>query len=133
MVAMFLFLFAGIVTFTTRSAAIFVCFYALMSFFYPMATGCVYATGQDLVLPRMYGLSFSVITVTTSVLGLGLGPYLVGLISDTTGDLRFAVLCSFAALPVAVLGLGFVSTQLKTAESTVAQRADSLGEPRSSH
>jgi MFS transporter, Spinster family, sphingosine-1-phosphate transporter len=41
-----------------------------------------------------------------TIIGLGCGPYLVGMISDATGDLRIAMLsANAAAIPIVVLML----------------------------
>ena len=64
----------------------------------------LYAIMFDQVLPRMRGLTSSLYLLVMTILGLGIGPYIVGLLSDATGDLRFAMLCiNAAALPIVVL------------------------------
>jgi MFS transporter, Spinster family, sphingosine-1-phosphate transporter len=41
-----------------------------------------------------------------TIIGLGCGPYVVGMISDATGDLRIAILSvNAAAVPIVVLML----------------------------
>jgi len=64
----------------------------------------LYAIMYDQVLPRMRGLTSSLYLLVMTILGLGIGPYVVGLLSDATGDLRFAMLCiNAAAVPIMVL------------------------------
>ena len=64
----------------------------------------LYAIMYDQVLPRMRGLTSSLYLLVMTILGLGIGPYVVGLLSDATGDLRFAMLCiNAAAIPIVVL------------------------------
>jgi MFS transporter, Spinster family, sphingosine-1-phosphate transporter len=57
----------------------------------------LYAIMYDQVLPRMHGITTSVYLLSMTIIGLGIGPYLVGMISDATGDLRTAMLCVNAA------------------------------------
>ncbi len=64
----------------------------------------LYAILYDQVLPRMRGITTSVYLLAATILGLGVGPFIVGLISDVTGDLRFAMLCiNSAAIPIVAL------------------------------
>jgi len=64
----------------------------------------LYAIMYDQVLPRMRGLTSSLYLLVMTILGLGIGPYVVGLLSDATGDLRFAMLSiNAAAIPIMVL------------------------------
>lgn len=66
----------------------------------------LYAIIYDQVLPRMRGLTASLYLLLMTILGLGIGPYLVGLISDTTGNLRAAMLSiNVVAIPIVVLML----------------------------
>jgi MFS transporter, Spinster family, sphingosine-1-phosphate transporter len=66
----------------------------------------LYAIMYDQVLPRMRGVTTSVYLLSMTIIGLGCGPYLVGMISDATGDLRTAMLCvNAAAIPIVVLML----------------------------
>ncbi len=66
----------------------------------------LYAIMYDQVLPRMRGITTSTYLLAMTIIGLGCGPYLVGMISDATGDLRTAMLCvNAAAVPIVVLML----------------------------
>lgn len=66
----------------------------------------LYAIMYEQVLPRMRGLTSSLYLLVMTILGLGIGPYVVGLLSDATGDLRFAMLSiQWVAVPIAVLML----------------------------
>lgn len=86
--------------FTASSALVFTLCYAAATFFMPMWFAPLQATTQDLVPPKQRGLAFAVFSIGPNVLGLGLGPYAIGLISDATGDLRLALLAA-ASLGVA--------------------------------
>ncbi|WP_234180756.1 spinster family MFS transporter [Sphingopyxis sp. NFH-91] len=86
------------------------------------------ATAQDLVIPRLRGVAFAVQTLASSLVGLGLGPYMVGLISDATGDLRLAILSLFALMPVLLLLVWRCARVLPESERTVVERARAAGE-----
>ncbi len=90
--------------------------------------GGVTATMQDLVLPRMRGSAGAMFFMGTTLIGLGNGPYLVGLISDVTGDLRIAILSSYLFAPVVWVLLLFAIRSLPKAESTRIDRARAAGE-----
>jgi MFS family permease len=64
----------------------------------------LYAIMYEQVLPRMRGLTSSLYLLVMTILGLGIGPYVVGLLSDATGNLRLAMLSiQWVAVPIAVL------------------------------
>lgn len=113
---------------TTSLPTLYICYflYALIGCFW---LGGITATMQDLVLPRMRGTAGAMFFMGTTLLGLGNGPYLVGLISDATGDLRFAILCSFAGAPVVWLCLVLAMRWLPAAEASRIARARAAGEP----
>lgn len=86
------------------------------------------ATAQDLVIPRLRGAGFAVQTLATSLIGLGLGPYVVGVISDITGDLQLAMLSLFLVMPPLMLLLWRLALILPEGEASVEQRAQAAGE-----
>lgn len=86
------------------------------------------ATAQDLVIPRLRGVGFAVQTLASSLVGLGLGPYMVGLISDATGDLRLAILSLFALMPPLLFLIWRCASVLPESERTVVERARAAGE-----
>jgi MFS family permease len=100
------------------------------TFFLTMWLAPVAATCQDQVLPRMRGTATALQFLATNLIGLGLGPYLVGLISDVTGDLRVAMLSVLLLTPVVLLLLQYAARRLPKAEATLADRAIAAGEPR---
>ena len=66
----------------------------------------LYAIMYDQVLPRMRGITASVYLLAMTILGLGIGPYAVGLLSDTTGNLRWSMLSiNVVAVPIVILML----------------------------
>ena len=90
--------------------------------------GGVTATMQDLVLPRMRGSAGAMFFMGTTLIGLGNGPYFVGLISDATGDLRTAILASYIGAPMVWLLLALAIRGLPRAEASRVERARAAGE-----
>ena len=89
----------------------------------------VYAGFVDLVLPRMRGMVMSFYILTMTIIGLGLGPYAVGLISDLNGgDLGAAIMSLFwLSPPIALLTLWLV-LRFPRDEALVIARAREAGE-----
>lgn len=107
-------------------------FYALLgasNFLSIMWLGPIAASCQDLVLPRMRGAATAVFFLGTNIIGLGLGPYVVGLVSDVTQDLRFAMLSVLFVLPVTLTLFFLASRNLPGLEASVTERAREAGEP----
>jgi MFS family permease len=77
------------------------------------------ATAQDLVPANLRGTAAATTALTSSIVGLGLGPYLVGFVSDVTGDLRLAILSTLWVLPLALICLIFSARCLPAAEQAV--------------
>jgi MFS family permease len=87
----------------------------------------LYAIMYDQVLPRMRGITTSVYLLSMTIIGLGTGPYLVGMISDATGDLRTAMLCvNAAAIPIVILMLLIARRALRD-EAGLLARAGETG------
>jgi MFS transporter, Spinster family, sphingosine-1-phosphate transporter len=83
----------------------------------------LYAILYDQVLPRMRGITSSIYLLAMTIIGLGCGPYIVGMLSDTTHDLRFSMLCiNAAAIPIAIL-LVFIAGRAKKDEDSLLARA----------
>lgn len=115
--------------YSTSDVTMFYLAFTLASIAITLWVGCLHATAQDLVLPRMRGIAFALKALSTSVIGLGLGPYVVGLMSDVTGDLRGAIMVSLLSVPCAIICLLYVAKTLKREEDTVIERAIAAGEP----
>jgi MFS family permease len=89
----------------------------------------VYAGFVDLVLPRMRGMAMSFYILTMTIIGLGLGPYAVGLISDRNGgDLGAAILSLFWLSPPIALLTFFLVLRFPRDEALVIARAREAGE-----
>jgi MFS family permease len=97
-------------------------------FIHIMWLGPCAATIQDLVLPRMRGTGAATLFLGTSIIGLGLGPYIVGLISDVTGDLRYAMLCTLFVMPPAIAAIVVAIRDVPRLEEKLIDRARAAGE-----
>ena len=118
-----------LIQYSTTSPKVFFICWVFTSTFIIMWSPLVNATIQDLVLPRMRGLGLAVSAFGSS-LGLGLGPYTVGLISDVTSNLRFAVLSTIAfTAPISILALIYLARVLPSDEASLVSRARAAGEP----
>ncbi len=83
----------------------------------------LYAIMYDQVLPRMRGITASVYLLVSTILGLGIGPYVVGVLSDASGDLRGSMLTINAvAIPIVVLML-LVGRRAQRDEQALMERA----------
>ncbi|HJS58456.1 MAG TPA: MFS transporter [Vicinamibacteria bacterium] len=89
------------------------------------------STVQDLVLPRMRALASAAFLMAITLVGLALGPYAMGRLSEATDDLRVAM--SFGLLANLVAASFFASAMrtLERDEASVLARARSAGEVRS--
>lgn len=84
----------------------------------------IYASFLDLVLPRMRGAVMSFYILTMTITGLGMGPYIVGLVSDSNGgDLGSAILSVYRLAPALVLLVLLVIVRLPKDEATLLERA----------
>ncbi len=118
-----------VVSYTTDSLALFYALYLPMSILSSSALGAAAATTQDLVLPRMRGVATAVFFIGTTFIGLALGPYLAGRVSQATGDLAAGVLSLLVVAPVALGSLLILNRLLPAAEASVRERARAAGEP----
>jgi MFS transporter, Spinster family, sphingosine-1-phosphate transporter len=83
----------------------------------------LYAILYDQVLPRMRGITASVYLLAATIIGLGLGPYIVGMLSDATGDLRTAMLSiNVVAIPITLLML-LIARRAERDEAALLERA----------
>ena len=107
-------------------------FYLRFSLYSIILTGWLpplYAIMYDQVLPRMRGVMTSVYLLVMTILGLGTGPYVVGLISDANqGDLAKAILSINWVSPVIVGLLLLIAVWVQKDEALVLERARTAGE-----
>jgi len=107
------------------------------SIFSPMWIGAAASTVNDLVMPRMRALASAYYILMVTFIGLALGPYLIGQISDiyidlgvNDGDaLRRAMMWGCGMLGVSVLFIAAALKFLGPEEGSRLERARGLGEP----
>ena len=110
--------------FTTPNPALFYVMNFLAGMFAATALGAAAATTQDLVLPRMRGTATASFFLATTLVGLGLGPFMVGAISDLSGSLRIGMLSLIGVAPISLALLIYAYRVLPKAEATIAERAE---------
>ena len=89
----------------------------------------LYAVMYDQVLPRMRGVMTSLYLMLTTILGLGIGPYLVGMIADAKGGrLAPAILSINWVAPVIVVLLILLARRVRRDEAGLIERARAAGE-----
>lgn len=109
--------------FTTENAGLFYAMNFAASMFAATALGAAAATTQDLVLPRMRGTATASFFLATTLVGLAIGPYMVGQVSALTGSMRIGVLSLIGVAPISLALLIYAYRALPHAEKTMAQRA----------
>ena len=118
-----------IIAFTTDNVPLFYFLNFLLSLFGSSALGAAAATTQDLVLPRMRGTATATFFLSTTLIGLALGPYMAGQVSTLTQSLSTGVLSMLVAAPIGSFLLFMAYRTVPEAERTVLQRAEAAGEP----
>lgn len=111
------------VGFTTESSVVFYVMNFFAGMFAATALGAAAATTQDLVLPRMRGTATASFFLATTLVGLAIGPYMVGQISELTGSLRIGVLSLIGVAPLSVVLLIYAYRALPAAEASIEARA----------
>ncbi len=90
----------------------------------------IYSLYYDLVLPRMRGITSSIYIIISTLLGLGMGPYFVGIVAARNGgDLGQAIISVNVVAPFVLLSLFTVLWRIRRDESTILERARAGGEP----
>ena len=122
--------FFGIWTYSADSVGSFYLRFIAYSLILTLWLPPIYAQILELVLPRMRGITFSAYVIIMTLLGLGMGPYFVGIVSDRNGgDLGHAIMAVNVVGPVIVLLLAIVLTRVNRDEASVIERARAAGEP----
>jgi len=121
---------AGIWTYHATDAASFYTRFVLYSVILTCWIPPLYSLMYGLVLPRMRGITSSTYLIISTIFGLGIGPYLVGLVSDATGgDLGAAILSvNWVAIPIVILLL-VLAARVRKDEGLMLERARAAGEP----
>lgn len=90
----------------------------------------LFATLYDLVLPRMRGITASLYIIVSTIFGLGIGPYVVGLVSDARGgDLGYAIVSINWVAPVMVTLVVILLLRVNRDQAAMLDRASAAGEP----
>ncbi len=110
--------------FTTSNPTLFYIMNFLAGMFAATALGAAAATTQDLVLPRMRGTATASFFLATTLVGLAIGPYMVGQISELSGSMRIGVLSLIAVAPMSFALLVYAYRTLPQAEATMTERAE---------
>jgi MFS family permease len=87
------------------------------------------STVQDLVLPRMRAVASAAYLLVVTFVGLALGPYVIGRLSEALGDLRLAMACGLVANLCAAVCLAYAMRQITDDRSSLLDRARAMGEP----
>ena len=114
--------------FTTESATVFYIAAFLQSLFGSSALGAAAATMTDLVLPRMRGTATATFFLSTTLVGLALGPYMAGQVSTVTNSLSTGGLSLLVAVPIGLVLLFIAYRSVPEAERTLIERARAAGE-----
>ncbi|MEO7550292.1 MAG: MFS transporter [Croceibacterium sp.] len=119
----------GVWTYSAQELSSFYVRFAVYSIVLTLWLPPVYSLLYDLVLPRMRGVTSSLFIIITTLLGLGMGPYFVGIVSDRNGgDLAKAIMSINLVAPVTVVCLLVVLWRINREEATVLDRARAGGE-----
>jgi MFS family permease len=108
-------------------------FFSVLS---PMWVGCAATTVTDLVLPRMRALASSFYILMNTFVGLALGPWAIGRLSDAFAAagmdagaaLRYGMLSALAILLLVAVSLLSATRHVARDEATRVERARALGE-----
>ena len=113
-----------ILTLTTSDRNTSLILFTAAQVFAAMWLGAGVSTVQDLVLPHMRARASAVFLLFVTIVGLALGPYMVGRLSDFWGDLRLAFMAATSSNVVAfVLFVMAARTIARDEETRVARAA----------
>ncbi|HYD38003.1 MAG TPA: MFS transporter, partial [Allosphingosinicella sp.] len=114
---------------TTESLAAFYWVNPVAHMFASAWVGAAVATLQDLVVPRMRATAGATYILGTTMVGLALGPYYAGKVSELSGDLATGIFALYAVPPLTLIGLWLGSRRIAELEATKVERARAAGEP----
>ncbi len=91
----------------------------------------LYAAMFDLVLPRMRGMTISLYLISYTIVGLGVGPYAVGMLADRYGgDFGMAIkTINLVVAPAIVVLLVILALRIRHDDARILTRAQAAGEP----
>ncbi|MCW3837553.1 MFS transporter [Sphingomonas canadensis] len=121
--------FFALATYRAEDIGGFYLWFSLFSILLTLWLPSIYATLMDLVLPRMRGVMMSFYILVMTILGLGVGPFWVGMASDLNGgDLGSAILSVFWLAPAIVVLTALAIWRLPRDEAAMLDRAREAGE-----
>ena len=115
-------------SYSTQSPALFYLLSFAVQFATSSALGASAAASQALVLPHMRGTATAIFFLGTTLIGLALGPYTAGFISQASGDLALGVKATLLAVPVGLCGLAVALRLSPAAIASLVDRARGAGE-----
>lgn len=119
----------GLWTFSAETTGEFYTRFVMYSLILTLWLPPAYALMLGLVLPRMRGITFSTYMIIQTLLGLGLGPYFVGIVADNNGgDLAGAIKSVNVVVPAIIVLLMLVLWRFRKDEASMYDRARAGGE-----
>jgi len=120
----------GFSVYTAPDPATFYWRFTLYSLILTMWLPPLYAVLYEQVLPRMRGQTAALYILLMTILGLGIGPYWVGMVADRThGNLGLAILSVNALAPLIVVLLLVLWRRAERDAAGALGRARAAGEP----
>ena len=118
-----------VVAYTTESLTVFYVASFLAQMTSASALGAAAASSQALVLPRMRGMATAIFFLSTTLIGLGIGPFLAGYVSAVSpGGLSTGMLTTLVAAPFGFVLLLAALKLVPAAGASVLERARAAGE-----
>lgn len=117
------------INFTTGSLSVFYVLSFVTQMLTASALGAAAASSQALVLPRMRGVATATFFLATTLVGLGLGPFMAGYVSAINGDdLATGVISTLVVTPFGLALLIAAMALFPRAIKQMRQRAEQAGE-----
>jgi MFS family permease len=120
---------AVVVMFTTESLTTYYLASPVAQFFSSMWVGAAVATLQDLVLPRMRATAGATYVLGTTMVGLALGPYCAGAVSEAAHSLKAGIFWLYVVPPFTLIALWIGARRIAALEASKVDRARAAGEP----
>ena len=118
-----------LVAYTTESLPTFYVASFIAQLVSASALGAAAASSQALVLPRMRGMATAIFFLSTTLIGLGIGPFLAGYVSARNGDdLALGMLVTVSIAPIGIALLIAALRIVPAANASVLARARAAGE-----
>ena len=118
-----------VIAYTTDSVVVFYVASFAAQMTSASALGAAAASSQALVLPRMRGMATAIFFLSTTLIGLGIGPFLAGYVSAVSpGGLSTGLLTTLVAAPFGLILLLLALKLVPAAGGSVVERARAAGE-----